>query len=162
MIGRYAVLASRIRQELADLERVVERIERAAEVRRQPTGERDFTLDSAALNLHDFYNGLERILTQIAAEMDQSTPTGHDWHRALLEQMTLELPRTRPQVLSTEVATRVDEFLRFRHVVRHTYVFAREPDRVDDLASRVRPTWRDVCASLETFADFLDGLANDG
>ena len=161
MIGPYAVLTDRIRQDVAELERVVERVERAIEARRQPTRDQDFTLDSAALNLHDFYAGLERIFTQIASVMDQSVPAGHDWHRALLSQMTLAISGTRPQVLSIELARDVDEFLRFRHVVRNVYAFDLDPERVEGLASRLRPTWRDVSAALIAFAAFLEGVAND-
>ena len=71
MTGPYAVLASRIRQDVADLERIVERVERAA--RSVSKGdEPDFAIDSAALNLHDFYVGLERVFAQIASVVDAS------------------------------------------------------------------------------------------
>ena len=76
MIGRYAVLAGRIRQDLADLERVVERVERATQARRQGSAEQDLFLDSMALNLHDLYSGLERIFTHVASGVDQSVPSG--------------------------------------------------------------------------------------
>jgi hypothetical protein len=66
VIGHYAVLASRIRQEMAELAHVVERAERAVQARRQHPAEQDLFLDSVALNLHDFYTGLERIFTHIA------------------------------------------------------------------------------------------------
>lgn len=89
MIGRYAVLASRIRQDLAEIQRVVERVERAVQAQRQRTAEQDLFLDSAALNLHDFYSGLERIFQRIASSVDQSVPTGSDWHSELLHQMTV-------------------------------------------------------------------------
>ncbi len=86
MIERYLVVASRIRQELADLERVVTRAEQAMGLARNST-EHDFYLDSAALNLHDFYGGLERVFRHIAADVDQSIPGGPEWHRDLLRQI---------------------------------------------------------------------------
>ena len=159
MIGRYALLASRIRQDLAALERVVDRVERAMQARRV-SDEPDLLLDSAALNLHDFYTGLERIFAQIAANFDQSVPTGPDSHRELLRQMTVAIPRLRGQVLSAGVAAEVDEFLRFRHVVRHVYAFELEPDRVERVADRLRPTFRNVRAELSAFAMMLEDLAH--
>lgn len=51
MTGPYAILASRIRQDIVALERIVERVERAAQAARGSTGA-DFAVDSAALNLH--------------------------------------------------------------------------------------------------------------
>ena len=159
MIGRYAVLASRIRQDLDEIQRVVERVERAVQAQRQGTAEQDLLLDSAALNLHDFSSGLEGIFQRIASSVDQSVPSGSDWHRELLQQMTVEVPDLRPQVISTGVASAVDEFLRFRHVVRHVYAFELDAERVERLASRLRPTFDDVKASLLAFAMYVEGLA---
>ena len=53
-------------QELVDLERVVARAERAIAAGRQSLENQDLYLDSAALNLHDFYDGSERIFRQMA------------------------------------------------------------------------------------------------
>lgn len=161
MIGRYAVLAGRIRQDLSELERVVERVERAAAARRQHRAE-DLFLDSAALNLHAFYTGLERIFTHIASSLDRSVPAGSDSHRALLRQMAVELPGIRPAVIADATADAVDEYLRFRHVVRHVYAFQLEPERVERLADRLRPTFRDAAAELGAFATWLETLAQAG
>jgi hypothetical protein len=161
MIGRYAVLASRIRQDLAEIERVVERIERAVLAAGQHTAEQDLFLDSAALNLHDFYSGLERIFAHIASSVDQSVPSGRDWHRELPRQMTVEVPGLRPQAISTEVASAVDEYLRFRHVVRDNYAFELDPERVERLASQLRATFQEVRAELVALATFLEGLAQE-
>ena len=77
-------LASRIRQDLADLQPVIERVGRAAPARRQRMAEPEILLVGAALNLHDVSTGLERIVTQIASAMDQFSSAGPDWHRELL------------------------------------------------------------------------------
>ena len=62
MIEAYLLLADRIRQELSDLEQVVARAERAIQAARRQPEDQDLYIDSAALNLHDFYAGLELIL----------------------------------------------------------------------------------------------------
>jgi hypothetical protein len=69
MIERYLVLAERIRQELTDVERVIERAERAMAAARQRPDDQDLYLDSVALNLHDFYVGLERLFHLIATRL---------------------------------------------------------------------------------------------
>lgn len=107
MIERYAVLAVRIRQELVDVERIVDRAERAIAAARRRPEDQDLYLDSAALNLHDLYAGLERVFRQIAATVDGSVPSGKEWHRELLRQMTLTLADIRPQVLSAESRIRL-------------------------------------------------------
>ena len=97
MIGRFATVAARIRQELEDLERVVNRAERGMTNARRHPEDSDLLLDGVALNMHDFYAGLERVFRQIAATVDGSVPGSPDWHRDLLRQMRTELPRIRPQ-----------------------------------------------------------------
>lgn len=159
MIERYAVAAVRIRQELEGIERVVERAERAMAVAEQRLEEQDLYLDSAALNLHDFYAGVERIFRHIAANIDRSVPSGREWHRELLGQMNMALPQIRPQVISAETLQVIDEFLRFRHVVQNVYAFEFDPERIERLIQRLQPCFEQVRAELLAFADFLDGLA---
>jgi len=161
MIERYAVLAARVRQEIASLERVVDRAERAIAAARARPEEQDLYLDSAALNLHDFYAGLERIFRQIATAVDQSIPSGPEWHRELLRQMNIALPQMRPQVISEETIKAIDEYLRFRHVVQNVYSFEFEPERIQHLVQRLRPTFKELRVELLAFADFLDELAQE-
>ncbi|KKM13061.1 hypothetical protein SY88_00425 [Clostridiales bacterium PH28_bin88] len=155
MIERYLVVASRIRQELTDLERVVTRAEQAMGLARNST-EHDFYLDSAALNLHDFYGGLERVFRHIAADVDQSIPGGPEWHRDLLRQMGIALSQVRPLVLSANTVKGLDEYLRFRHVVRNVYAFKFDVERIERLIRQLRPLFNQVRIELLAFADFLE------
>ena len=159
MIGRYAVLSQRIRQVLAEIVEVVARVERTMSRRQPETIEDDVFLDAAALNLHAFYTGLERIFRQIAAEIDGSVPSGTDWHRILMKQMTTDLPGVRPAVLSAGTALSLDEFLRFRHVVRNGYALKLDPERVERLVARVPPAFATARIEILCFADVLDQLA---
>jgi hypothetical protein len=155
MIERYLVVASRLRQELADVDRVVTRAERAMKLAAD-SSEHDLYLDSVALNLHDFYSGLERVFRHIAADVDQSLPTGQEWHRDLLRQMSIALGRVRPQVLSPDSVQRLDEFLRFRHVVRNVYAFQLDFERIARLMRQLRPLFLQVQTELLTFSLFLE------
>jgi len=155
MIARYLVVASRIRQELAELERVVTRAEQAMKLA-QKCKDHDFYLDSAALNLHDFYSGLERIFRHIATDVDRSLPLGSDWHRDLLRQMSIALSQIRPQVLSTHTAHDLDEYLRFRHVVRNIYAFQFDGERIAQLTERAQSLFAVVRLEMTAFAEFLE------
>jgi hypothetical protein len=117
MTGRYGVLSQRIRQELAEIDAVAVRVERVVTARQHLSVEGDLFLDAATLNVHDFYAGLERMFRRIATEIDSSSPTGSDWPRDLLHQMTTEIPGLRPAVISFETTQAFDDHLRFRHVV---------------------------------------------
>jgi hypothetical protein len=159
MMERYAIAAARIRKELVNVEQVIERAERALASIDQNSQDSDLYLDSAALNLHNFYAGMERIFRQIAASVDQTVPTGPEWHRELLQQMNVSIAPTRPQVLSDDTMKAIDEYLRFRHVVQNVYAFEFDPVRIGQLVKQLRPTFDQVRAELLAFADFLDSLA---
>lgn len=161
MSERYRVVAGRIRQELNDLERVVVRAERALTVAGQHPENQDLYLDSAALNLHDFYAGLERLLALIAASVDESAPAAQEWYRDLLRQMGAAVPEVRPAVLSAETVKELDEYLGFRHVVRNIYAFEFDWERIERLVRRLRPVFERVKAELLAFADLLERLSHE-
>jgi hypothetical protein len=161
MRERLSVVAGRTRHELANLEHIVARAERAITAARRRPDELDLYLDSAALNMHDFYAGLERIFRQIATVVDQSVPTGPEWHRELVIQMSTDVPSLRPPVISAETVRAMDEYLRFRHVVQNVYAFEFDHERIEKLVSRLRPSFEQVRGELLAFADFLEQLARE-
>lgn len=160
MIGRYAILASRIRQEMTEIERVVEHTERALTAAGQGDENHDLFLNSAALSLHGFYSGIERLLELIASTVDRSVPSTHDWHRELLRQMTLDVTGVRPRVLSEGAAGALDRYRRFRRVVRNVYAFELDQEPVRQLAAQLRPAFLQTRSELEAFADVLQALSD--
>lgn len=53
----------------------------------------------------------------------------------------------------------LDEFRRFRHVVRNVYTFNLVPEKMEPLISSLSKLWPQVRAELMAFADFLEELA---
>lgn len=159
MIESYLVLAERIRHELDDLDRLVARANRAVDTAKRHPQDADLLVDSASLNLHDVYSGLERIFRQIAATVDGSVPASAEWHRELLDQMGLDLPKVRPPVLTSEAMQRLDEYLRFRHVVRNVYTFSFDPERIGRLVKELEAVFEQVRQELIAFADFLETVS---
>lgn len=151
----FVVLANRIRQTISDLEQVIARVERAIRAAKRHQEDVDLYIDAIALNLHDFYSGLERIFRHIGSIVDRSTPASEGWHRDLLNQMCLDLPGIRPRVLSEQTCGDLDEFLRFRHIVRNVYAFRLDGDRVTELAREARKLNNQVANELHSFAEFL-------
>ena len=156
MIESYVVLAGRIRKELDDLERLVLRANRAMNTARKNPQDMDLYIDSASLNLHDLYSGFERVFRQIAATVDGNVPSNPEWHRELLEQMGLDLPKIRPPVLTSDSIQRLDEYLRFRHVVRNVYTFSFDPERIGRLVKELESAFDQVRQELLAFASFLE------
>ncbi len=159
MIPRYRIMAERIRNELTALEKVVDRVEGALQRSEQMPQDREYFLAAAALDIHSFYSGLERIFELIAVEMDTSKPSGSQWHRDLLAQMRLNVSGVRPPVLSDEVYNFLDEYREFRHVIRNVYSFDLRTERVVELARSLHPAFEGVQHDLLAFAAFLDTLS---
>ena len=161
MIEGYIVLAGRIRKEVDDLKTLSARAQRAMDTARRNPQDADLYLDSAALNLHDVYSGFERIFKQIAATMDGNLPSTPEWHRDLLDQMGLDLPQVRPPVLTSFQIQFLDEYLRFRHVVRNVYTFSFDAERVGRLVKKMNGNFEALKKELLAFADFLEKVGGD-
>jgi hypothetical protein len=159
MIEDYRALAGRIRQDLNDLDAVCSRVD-AIWRRYQDSGDECY-IDAAALNVHDFYAGLERIFEAIARRIDQSMPEGPHWHEDLLDQMASIIPNTRPAVLSSDLRRRLESYRGFRHVVRNVYAIDFDPEQMTPLVRRLPAVRDDVLDELHTFADTLEDFAND-
>lgn len=159
MIPSYQLLAGRIRQEAAELERSVNRAQRAWQAAERAQAQQDMFVDSAALNLHSFYSGLERLLEYAAHQLDGGPPKGDAWHRELLRQMAAEVPGLRPPVISPSTAEDLDEFRRFRHVVRNVYAEHLDPERIRQLIDRLPGVWTELNRQLLAFAEFLEGTS---
>lgn len=149
-----AVLSGRIRDELSELAMVVDRAEQGW--RRAKTQHDDFYLDGVALNLHGFYSGLEHVFEKIASLVDESIPTGANWHQELLRQMNIEVPGVRPAVISAELRTELEEYLGFRHIVRNVYTYQLNPEKLERLITMLRETLSRTERELLAFAKFLE------
>lgn len=148
--------ARRLRLFLARLERdrksvaeVHERLRRAEE-RARTSGPDLVSVAGVALYLQNLYTALEELLRRVAVELDGSAPVGDDWHRELLEQMTLEVDEVRPRLLDDRLRADLDLLRRFRHLVRHAY--AAEYDW-DEMQSPLATAHRVVKALPEAIAE---------
>ncbi|WP_448573870.1 ribonuclease toxin HepT-like protein [Trichothermofontia sp.] len=113
----YLTLGAVIRQKLAELGQIVDRITTIRQ--RIETTEDEFYLDAIALNLHSFYTCLEQIFEAIARTIGEGMPTGTHWHQQLLLQMSVAVPTVRPAVISQASRRWLDTYRSFRHVVRN-------------------------------------------
>ena len=132
-------LVSRLEQELAEIQEVVSQTSKFIEKIHQ-TDDQDYfeaIVSALALNLHSFYTGAERAFVEIARKIDVSLPEGPQWHQQLLVQMVSEIPGVRLPVISAQTQHEMDEFRRFRHVVRSNYAYKLDSDQVLKLAAKL-------------------------
>ncbi len=148
------VLSSRILRELDHIKTVVKRAIHGFDAAKR--NQDNLYLDAVALNLHVFYSATERIFEKIAKDIDESVPTGANWHRELLDQMVLEIDGIRPAVLSAELKEELEDYRGFRHVVRNVYTFHLNPDKLAVLIAGLPSVMDRLDEELTGFARFLE------
>ena len=114
--------------------------------------------DAAALRLQSLYTGIERCFVQIVRVLNGGPPDGADWHRRLLDRMTVAT-EVRPALLDAATAKGLAELMRFRHVVRHLYAYELESDQVQRLLERALKLWPAVAQHMLVFDAWLRELS---
>lgn len=157
--------ASKIRELATDIEIELERLGRLElaiaqvyqEVQNDPDRAKIF-YESLALKLHNFYTGCERIFQLIVSELNGSLPSSFDWHKRLLNRMSIEREGL-PAVLTSDTVVRLNEYLGFRHIVRNLYGFELDPNRLEKLVENYPSVWHQVNFELREFINWLRQLA---
>jgi len=157
--AKLRLLAAEIRAEHERVARTVLELDAAVTAVGQPDSTR-LQLYGAAALLETFYSGIEKALTRIAGATG-SMPEGPAWHRQLLDDATLQLPRIRPAVPSEPAAQMLEPYLAFRHRFRNLYLFGLDTRLVLPLLAGAPTAWAAASADLDTFAAHLDTLADE-
>jgi hypothetical protein len=151
----YRQLVERIRGGVEDLDRVVIRVEKAWTRAADDASGQELFVDSVALNLHAFYSGIERLFELIARHVDGELPSGEMWHRDLLRKMARDEGEVRPAVVGEETSSSLDEYRRFRHLIRNVYSFELLPEKIQPLVESLPSLWAQLRSELLAFASFL-------
>ena len=154
-------LIERIVDERAKIEKTVEEIRiRLRKMESASAEDMEDLKVLVAMRLALFYTGLENIFQRIAREIDTDEPQGKEWHKDLLVQMGESCP-SRPPVISEETVEALTPVLRFRHRVRHIYVFELEPEKTAENGKRVCDLFDTLSAELDTFIAYLEKEIDD-
>lgn len=94
----------------------------------------------------------------IVRYVDWRLPDRETWHRDLLQQISQDFSDIRPAVISQHSAAILDEFRRFRHLVRNVYTTNLVPEKMEGLMESLPEFWPTLRAELLAFADYLDVL----
>jgi hypothetical protein len=73
-----------------------------------------------ALILQSFYNGIEKIILLIIKNKDMELPNGIRWHKELFDN-AFKTTKNRTYIFREELYEKLNDYLQFRHFVRHTY-----------------------------------------
>ena len=105
--------------------------------------------------LHSFYNGMENIFLSIAKGIDQQIPTGDQWNRDLLAQMT-KATSNRASVLTVDMAHQLANYLGFRHFFRHSYSFFLDWEELENLVKSFNHVWEQTRNELYIFLESMN------
>ncbi len=130
----------------------------AAFRKRAPATIRQVLLRGAAGLLEDYYSSCERIFEAISRGFNGGPPDAPDWHRVLLERMTLSVPRTRPAVLSPQTQKGLDKIRGFRHAMRHLYGIEIDEHELRLHLRRLPALHRDLRAELTAFLEKAESI----
>ena len=153
-------LIGEIKSDLNDLQRIVDEAEKEME-RFSVSYPTPFDVRACGSILQDFYNGVEGIFTKISGEINGGLPSGEDWHKRLLMDMAIEIPEVRPPILPHRLCEELDDYLRFRHLFRHSYGITLHWERVKPLLESLRIILTDFNQHCEGFIDFLRNLVKE-
>ena len=144
-------LIQRIQEEMDQIQRA----KRLAEKRwKKALTDSDY-LGSVALDLLNFYQGIERTFEVIAKGIDGKIPKNGEWHRKLLYQMASEIKTIRPAILSAETKTILDEYRKFRHLIRTIYSFQLNAEKIKGLVVKLPKAWKGFQLDLNDFINYF-------
>jgi hypothetical protein len=126
-----------------------------AERRLGPSPSDPAALAFVAWSLHGWYTALETLLERVARQLDAEVPAGPQWHRDLLAQACVAVPKVRPAVLDARHRRDLEELLGMRHFLRHAYGADLDTKKLGEHAARLRAVDGPVQTSLDAFVRFL-------
>ena len=144
-------LAAEIESELASLAQLEQELAGA------PNPADSYSLRARGSILHDFYTGVERIFMRIASELNGGVPQSPQWHQELIRNMALAIPEVRPAVIDADLAGKLSEHLRFRHVFRNIYGSVLDPARMQSLEEQVPATLKSFREQIGAFLAWMLG-----
>ena len=154
------VFLSQAEKEISLLDRTVDVIEKRLKGLRSKTDSDDFSayIESLALNLHSFYEGIEAIFDKVLEFTGEDKPSGHEWHLELIERMAMPIRQLRPEVISEQTVKNLDTYRAFRHKVRHIYGFMLVPENIITIAEKMKDNHEEFKRDFGKFMAFIEEL----
>ena len=157
---RFLTLISEIDDELDNIEAIAESLAfLPGKIKKSKAEDKRYMLESAGLELHNFYIACERIFRKIAGEVNGGLPSSIDRHIRLLNIMTLEIEGKRPPAIKKKTAKKLAEYLKFRHLLMNIYGFELQAERIFPLIKALPDVKKGFRKDIEEFLVFLKSVA---
>jgi hypothetical protein len=111
--------------------------------------------------LENAYTAVETLFLRISQAFENHLDSQR-WHADLLEKMTLEVPKIRPQVINPATYQKLSELMRFRHFKRYYFELDFDWRKTDFLVTIFRELVPLLKTDLDRFAAALSSAADKG
>jgi len=109
-------------------------------------------VEAAALRLHSFYTGVERMLLLVGRVVKGGTPSTEEaWYGRRLERMAMPTNGTH--------TTRFAGVPALRHLVRNLYAAELRSEPIQHLDEQLQQTWRMLATDITGFQSWLTTIA---
>ena len=105
-----------------------------------------------AMILQSFYNGIEKIMQLIMKDKDLNLPNGIKWHKELFS-IAFENNENRTKIFREELKVPLNDYLQFRHFVRHSYGFQLKWEKMKDILFNMNVIWKNVKEDINIFIE---------
>jgi predicted nucleotidyltransferase len=151
--NKYLALKARLEDEMIALERNIEAL--ITVLAQADTVAEIIITPALASYIADFYTGCEHLSERVAVTLDGGLPKTDNWHEMLLRQVAEVGGEDRPPLWAGSLLLELDEYRKFRHLVRHTYNVELKPERVLELAQNVQPVFTKIQGAIALFCQWL-------
>jgi hypothetical protein len=107
--------------------------------------------------LSNYYTCLETLFLRISKFFENNLDN-EQWHRSLLEKMTLEIEGVRPKAIGDSVYFGLLELLKFRHFSRYYFEMDYDWDKLRFLLKKFQEIRVRIRTDLSNFDEFLKRL----
>jgi hypothetical protein len=148
-----------IMEELENVSRIVSIIEKRKKEIKKYGVDAEVYLDSIIHNIENFYMGIEEIFKRLAVFTDEGIPEGPRWHSILIKGMARDITGVRPPVIKDETRVLLDEYRKFRHLVRNIYTFNIIPQKVMKLARDITKVFNALTKDIKEFLNIIEKIS---
>ncbi len=127
-----------LRDDLLREEQRLQKLVQGLEAMEPRLSDGSVVVEAAALRLHSFYTGVERSLLLVSRVVKSAS---------------------RPAVLRERTQQSLQEYLRFRHLVRNLYADELRPEPIALLIRDLPAVWEALAADLQGFRAWLSRVA---
>jgi hypothetical protein len=112
-----------------------------------------------SMKTQQMYTALEDLFKQIAKPFENHIEKLEIFHKELLIRMNMDIPKTRPAVISTKSLLLLDKIRSFRHFIRHAYDCELDPEELLLIQQRLKKEFPLVQKDLKKFRDYITKLS---